>query len=50
MAAQLLSQMDIEMASYINDRLARIDAAIALMQCIRDETATLQAELFPEGI
>jgi hypothetical protein len=49
MAAQLLSAIDREMASYITDRLARIDAAISLLQCLRDETATLQAELFQEG-
>ncbi len=38
------------MASALRDRLAKMDQAIELMQGLRNETAALVAELFPEVV
>jgi hypothetical protein len=48
MAAQILSEMDKDMAASLHYRLARLDNAIDLLQGLRKETAELFAELFPE--
>ena len=38
------------MAATLRDRLAKMDQAIELMQGLRNETAALVAELFPEVV
>jgi uncharacterized protein YegJ (DUF2314 family) len=42
--------MDMDMAAYVHERLAKMDEAIELMQDLRRETVELFAELFPEVI
>jgi DNA integrity scanning protein DisA with diadenylate cyclase activity len=39
--------MDMDMAAHVYERLAKMDAAIELMQDLRKETVELFAELFP---
>ena len=49
MAAQIICQLDNEMAAVLQDRLTKMDEAIELMQGLRRETAALVTELFPEA-
>ena len=49
MAAQIICQLDSEMAAVLQDRLTKMDEAIELMQGLRREPAALVTELFPEA-
>lgn len=42
-----MSALDMEMAALMQERLAKLDEAITLMQDLHRETSELFAELFP---
>jgi len=47
---ETMSALDMEMAALMQERLAKLDEAITLMQDLHRETSELFAELFPEAV